>query len=201
MKNYYKSYAKRKGIENYTLKFATFIHKNYFKKPGLILDIGCGAGYYMSAFNSLGYKTYGIDNDSEALKISSKHGGVTNIDLSKSIKLPFKDNTFDFVFIKSVLEHTFNPEEMIKEINRVCKSRVFILVPAYDTKRYQIDFYSDPTHISPRTTKELIDSCKDFKIIKFRRFVNLPFIWRFTDLAFRINGLHPDDNFLILEKK
>ena len=43
-------------------------------------------------------------------------------------KLPFKDNSFDFVIASHVLEHSDNPEQFIKEIQRVAKAG-YIEVP------------------------------------------------------------------------
>lgn len=202
MDNYYKSYSKRKDIEKYAYHFAHFIQKKYFKVKGNLLDIGCGAGYYMKAFKEMGYEVYGLDNDKEALKISSQFGNVRNIDLSKKFQFPFPNEFFDVVFAKSIIEHSYNPRRFIKELRRILKPEgiAYIQTPNHNTKRSQKGFYSDPTHLSPLTFKETQSLLLDFEIIEFKKYKSFPYIWRFTDMAFKINGFWIDDVFVVVKK-
>lgn len=68
--------------------------------------------------------------------------GWTNLDCRNNVKLdvyhdlnefpyPFKENTFDYVLIKQVLEHVDNPIKVLKEMVRICKngSKIKIYVP------------------------------------------------------------------------
>lgn len=87
------------------------------EKDMRILDFGCGDGNLVNAFNSLGYDAYGtdvIDND------------ILGENRFKKIefnpyKLPYEDNSFDFIYSTSVFEHVQNTEESLKEIYRVLK--------------------------------------------------------------------------------
>jgi ubiquinone/menaquinone biosynthesis C-methylase UbiE len=48
-------------------------------------------------------------------------------DLNK-LPYPFKDNTFDEVLMKHIIEHLDKPAEVLKEINRICKSNAIIQI-------------------------------------------------------------------------
>jgi SAM-dependent methyltransferase len=70
-------------------------------------------------------------------------------------EIPFSDNTFDYVFIKSVIEHIANTDLFLSEICRVLKpgGKVIILTPDYQKQGNFI--YDDYTHIKPFTLGSL----------------------------------------------
>ena len=100
-----------------------FLHifNGYFDQNSKILDIGCGdCSNYQSYFvnNSLEY--IGVDVSDKALKRAQSKGyKVIKLDLSDD--LPFMDNYFDLVICLEVLEHLFDPKEVVLEIDRVLK--------------------------------------------------------------------------------
>ena len=105
-----------------------------FFKNKKILDIGCGSGRFTLAFAKLGAKlSVGVDLGDDGLKIGksiAKKNKIKNIKFYKSnvLKLPFKKNSFDFVFCKGVLHHTGNTYRGLSELKRVLKknSNAFI---------------------------------------------------------------------------
>lgn len=88
-----------------------------------------------------------------------------NIDIQRSSKVtksfdfnifpyPIKDNTYDYVWSRSVLEHLTEPGEVLKELWRICKKNAIIeiIVPYYNNKSAVSDmqhkhFFSDTTFI------------------------------------------------------
>ena len=81
--------------------------------------------------------------------------GYINIDYNKKIKadiyldlntqkLPFKDNTIDYVKCYHVLEHLLQPEKTLQEIQRVLKvnGTAKIILPHYNL----LDHHRDLTH-------------------------------------------------------
>jgi len=86
-----------------------------------VLELGAGMGGYSRIFKKSSKEL--IINDISkpyALKLDPslkfKQFNVTR-------KFPFKDNSFDFVFACSLIEHVEKPDKMIKEIGRVLKPR------------------------------------------------------------------------------
>lgn len=75
-----------------------------------------------------------------------KNNDVIHIDITKhgfhlenvcdAHKLPFRNNSFDIVFISHVLEHCFNPSRVVEEIVRVKKSKAIFVIP-------NCNFYKD----------------------------------------------------------
>ena len=78
---------------------------------GIVLDIGCGEGYYTSAIlNSGEYTLCGIDISKDALKYASKSNKGAEFAVASAYNLPFSDNSADCivnVFAPSPYEEFF----------------------------------------------------------------------------------------------
>lgn len=107
---------------------------------GKLLDFGCGRKPFETLFKVEQY--IGLDmeqtgHDHKRSKVDVYYDGR---------HIPFPENSFDSVFCSEVLEHVFNPDEILPEIHRVMKSnaRALITVPfcwnehevPYDYARY-----------------------------------------------------------------
>ncbi len=89
---------------------------------GKLLDFGCGRKPYRNLFNVKEY--IGLD-----IEVSGHDHKESEIDVFYDGKvIPFDDNTFDSVFCSEVLEHVFNLDDVLKEINRVMKVKGQLLV-------------------------------------------------------------------------
>ncbi len=114
-----------------------------FQKGKKILDMGCGPGTDASIFiNIYELKYYGVDvyEDENILKqkLEFKRGTI--------LRIPFKNNFFDYVFVHDVLHHIDEPNHRkkkhigaLKELSRVCKLGGFIII--VEGNRYNPLFY------------------------------------------------------------
>ena len=107
---------------------------------GKLLDFGCGSKPYKSLFKVKEY--IGLDTHNSGHSHKNE-----NIDfLYDGKKIPFKDSSFDYIFSSEVLEHVFNINEIMSELNRVLKidGKMLITLPfvwgeheqPYDFARY-----------------------------------------------------------------
>jgi SAM-dependent methyltransferase len=90
-----------------------------------VLDIACGIGLAVKEFSKLGYDVYGIDISNQAIDFAKKNFTdiAERVNRVTSIKLPFKDKSFDLTFSYSFLTH-MHPRIVgltLKEISRVTK--------------------------------------------------------------------------------
>lgn len=89
-------------------------------KDLLVLDIGCYTGEVTAEFKKLGAKAIGLDISFISLrKAKSKNLDVIRSDISEA--LPFKDNTFNFMYCSEVIEHLMDTDKFIIEMNRILK--------------------------------------------------------------------------------
>ncbi|MBD1806553.1 class I SAM-dependent methyltransferase [Microcoleus sp. FACHB-SPT15] len=101
-----------------------------FNSESMILDFGCGSGYLVYHYRKHGLNTFGVDIKDSYTKIQnllqheetspSISSSFHKLDLN-NYRIPFDDNTFDFVFSDQVFEHVQNFSEALGEIKRVLK--------------------------------------------------------------------------------
>jgi ubiquinone/menaquinone biosynthesis C-methylase UbiE len=99
-------------------------------KPGsLVLDVGCGKGFFHRAGNGR-WRGVGLDFSLEALN-SAKNAGASGLVEGGAENLPFKDNAFDLAVNLGSLEHFLNKTGSVREMCRVVKKdgRIMIIVP------------------------------------------------------------------------
>jgi len=163
----------------YPNKLAQKISTDFYKKPGKILDIGCGNGDFLKAFSELGYEVVGIDISPDVEKRLGDKFEVMNIDIEKE-ECQFA-NEFDFVFSKSVIEHTRNPMSLLKFANKSLRPGgvSVIMTPSWE-HTYWGPFYIDHTHVTPFTLPSLEEAMElaDFTHVEGQYFYQLPFTWK-----------------------
>ena len=112
----------------------------YVEKNDLILDFGCGSKSYLLDLSKSKIK-FGVGIDYDA-----KNNIKDNIEYRKykyNGRLPFKDKSFDKVFMLAVLEH-INEDEVLKlfnEFKRILKSdgKIVLTTPTPPSK-YFLEF-------------------------------------------------------------
>lgn len=122
--------------------------------PNLVLDLGCGKGHLVYAFNELGIESFGVDGSDYAINHSpeSIKTRLFKADLAFET-IPFGKEKFEIVTALGLLEHLENLDHIICEIKRVLQPNgiLFIRTPnRYIEMIYKILGISDPTHINVR---------------------------------------------------
>ena len=86
------------------------------KEPYRVLDVGCARGYIGSKIKSMGNFVVGIDiSQSAAEKAKEVLDEVYVCDLEKDC--PEFSEKFDLAILPEVLEHVFDPVEVLKKIS------------------------------------------------------------------------------------
>jgi len=170
---------KDKPITQYPDLLTKYLVNRYNLSRGQkMLDLGCGRGEFLRGFIRCGLKGYGVDG-SLAAKSICPDAEILQSDLEKQV-LPYKDNMFDIIFSKSVLEHLYCPEKLVKEIYRVLKPGGLVITMTPDWQSIYKIFYDDYTHRRPftLTSLELIFKINGFRDVKVQKFRQLPFLWK-----------------------
>jgi len=99
--------------------------------PGRVLDVGCGTGYLLNALEtSLGQE----DRDYTGLDFQIDDGTrerLPKIRFEESVveRMPFEDKSFDTVICTHLLEHILDIRTCVRELRRVCRRRLIVVVP------------------------------------------------------------------------
>jgi len=98
-----------------------------------LLDVGCGNGFFVEEASKRGFVTTGCDIIPEKQFSHSKYkvSSVENLD--------FRDNEFDIVVCSHTLEHVVNFDKAVKELKRVTKKKLCVVVPCQRAYYYTLD--------------------------------------------------------------
>jgi len=134
--------------------YAPFIRK---KKPFIKgIEIGCGIGLGVSFANALGHDVWGLDladatNYWKLLEVNDK------CLIASALNIPFKNDTFDFVFVPDVMEHIPKNDvlETLKEIKRIgSKQYFFIIHTTNETEPMSLQHEGEEVKIYSHITRE-----------------------------------------------
>ncbi len=104
----------------------------YFSKPGVMLDVGCGAGHYLLEMKRKGWEVHGA----EISKGAAAAGRAAGIDIrgGELTDCNFESKSFDFVRSNHSFEHIPNPDAILQEIGRILMDdgKLFVGIPNFD---------------------------------------------------------------------
>ena len=167
----------------YPSKLCWYLFNRFGLKGGdRLLDAGCGRGDFSKGYKDLGLEVSGLDNErSDSRMLTDIDVKYTNME---NESFPFEDETFDAVFSKSVIEHLFNPDNVMKECLRVLKpgGRIIIMTPDW-ISQMKI-FFDDYTHRQPYTVDGVRDMLNIFGFgeVNSGLFYQLPVLWKYPVL-------------------
>lgn len=112
--------------------------KNYFKDK-FILECGCGAGPDTEILLNLGAKVLSVDI--AGLEVAHKNIGEnpnSQFLQASLLDLPLNENCFDIVFCHRVIQHTPDPEQVLKNILKYVKDDGGVFVHSYAKSWFQM---------------------------------------------------------------
>ncbi|WCL51266.1 class I SAM-dependent methyltransferase [Leptospira sp. GIMC2001] len=94
-------------------------------KNSRVLDIGCGFGESLAYHKSRNCDAYGVDADSNLLRVAEKFNFKVKIGPFDSKN--YENNFFDYVTMDQVIEHFTDPIEILTGINRILKPGGYLI--------------------------------------------------------------------------
>ena len=148
-------------------------------KPGCILDIGCGLGFFVECCHLFSVPCIGLEGSAYAVDAAKKR--VPGLDIRQHYlenPFPFEDGTFSIVVCNQVIEHLpgETAKHALREAYRVLSGggAVFVYSPSIFNRRQA----KDPTHInlhSPRSLKKELTAAGFSRVRNFNN--ALKFTW------------------------
>ena len=172
-----------KPYTSYPEKFVSHIFQKYEMKEGQsLLELGVGRGEHLRLFNKSGLKVSGLDISKKSKELCPDMD-IRVLDADSEV-WPYPDNSFDFVYSKSFVEHLQQPTKYFLEALRVLKPGgvIITLTPSWQSQ-YKT-FFDDYTHVSPFTLVSLknIQICCGFESAESDKFRQLPITWKYPFL-------------------
>jgi len=137
---------------------AQYISEILKQRPnGRLVDIGCGVGSFVNALNTEHWTVEGVEPSTNAASAARRDGLSIHEGFLGSIAL--EPDGYDVVTILNVLEHIWDPNMALVEINRIAKDDALLVVAVPNT-RYPIaglaEFF-EIEHVSHFTAQTVRD--------------------------------------------
>lgn len=162
-----------KFIDYFRSKRARSVMK-LVKPGGNILDFGCGSGQFLAKLSDYGFKCYGTELSAETAKRALKIKSI-NVHFGDITGKTYRTEMFDLASIWHVLDHLYNPDEMINYISKWVKHSGCLMIAfpnmdSWQAKVFKGDWFgSDPLrtffHYDMDSIKYLLDN-NGFAILK-----------------------------------
>lgn len=109
-----------------------------------ILDVGCGQGVALELFKKRGYSPIGVTLNEIDANVCNNRG--FNVHIMDQSFLDFEAQTFELIWARHVVEHSFMPLYTLTEFKRILKPGgiLYLEVPAPDTLLHE----DNPNHYS-----------------------------------------------------
>lgn len=143
-------YLEYKGIfQKLRLRYFRKVIRRYGLKEGMkFLDYGCGPGDMLQIAKACGLESYGVDKAEYSVNLAQERGLDVILGDHESMDLALE--SFDVVFLQSVIEHVEDPVALIKGLRRYLVADGLLILSSPTPGSY---FWDDPTHIRPYTPK------------------------------------------------
>jgi SAM-dependent methyltransferase len=162
-------YFLRRNLKNGIQHFSSQI-------GGKLLDFGCGRKPFENLFSVSQY--IGLD-----IEQTGHDHSYSKVDVYYDGKhIPFPNETFDALFCSEVLEHVFNPNEVLPEIHRVLKKDALALITVpFCWNEHEIPF--DYARYSSFGISDLLQK-NGFKVLQLKKSGN------FVQVLFQLWALY-----------
>jgi SAM-dependent methyltransferase len=174
---------KRTPKTDYPKQLVNYLSKRFDLQGNLkLLELGCGRGDFLFEFQNIGFECKGLDREKSS--VQNDYGlEVKQCDLTNEV-FPYNDGSFDVVYHKSVLEHLYDPEHIMKETMRILKpgGKLIILTPDWHSQWK--NFFEDFTHSRPYDVMALSDLLKVYGLNNHMadKFLQLPIVWKYPKI-------------------
>jgi len=130
-----------------------FLHEN-----SSVLDLGCGDQFLKQELQKKNIEYLGFDIQDLNLEYES---------------LPIKDNSQDLIISLALIEHLYDPHNMLTESLRCLKKGGTLVISTPNWLYSSKIFFNDYTHVRPYTPKSLIHLINDIGFSNIYDFPNL----------------------------
>ncbi|MGH7779550.1 MAG: class I SAM-dependent methyltransferase, partial [Candidatus Binataceae bacterium] len=96
------------------------------RKPGRLLEVGCGAGDWLRIAGDLGWRADGVDFDPDAVANARSTGA--SVHSGQLADQNFPDQSFDLILMSHVIEHVHDPIGLLRECYRLLKDDGLLVV-------------------------------------------------------------------------
>ena len=155
----------------------------YFARPGKVLDIGSGLGEVLSVFQENDWDCTGIELNEFAADYSRRTFGLRVI--NKSIYDLGLSQEYDVIMLWGVLEHLYEPLQMLREVARLLKDDGLLLLEVPSADSVLVRYYERTS----RPVDRIIEGDRHIMLFSVQGFAEMTERAGFSPVGVLSNGL------------
>jgi len=138
-----------------------------YRRSGALLDLGCSSGSFLESMKGEPWKLYGIEMSAEGAKTAEARSGA-HVFVGDIPDAPFAPESFDVITCFDVLEHLYEPRQVMANVGEWLKPGgiFYVLVPNIDSAEARVfgsywhglELPRHLSHFSPASLKFLAES-------------------------------------------
>lgn len=142
---------------------------------GKVLDVGCGAGFFLRALPAPRWERWGVEISPRSAHAAERHIGAGRVFAGRLVDAAFERGSFDVVSFWSALEHVSNPRADLLIAHRVLADdgALVVQVPNFGSSQarrfgpdwFALDLPRHRFHFTPETLGRLLHEA-GFDVIK-----------------------------------
>lgn len=101
-------------------------------EKGRLLDIGCAAGFSLTAAAKIGWEAYGVELSSYSASMAVKRSGTDRVFCGKIDQASYPAGFFSAIMMTDLLEHVADPASFLAEVRRILAPHGVILIVTPD---------------------------------------------------------------------
>jgi len=110
-----------------------------YKQSGSLLDLGCSSGSFLEYLKGEDWKLHGIEMSADCAKAAEEKTGA-RVFVGDIVKAPFPPESFDVITCFDVLEHLYQPRQVMAKVREWLKPGgiFYVLVPNIDSAEARV---------------------------------------------------------------
>ena len=144
----------------------TSLVERHLPRGGRLLDVGCGAGFFLRALSPSRWDRWGVEISPRSAAAAERHLGEGCVFAGRLADAPFEDASFDTVAFWASLEHVTDPRADLETARRLLRPSGLLVVQvpnfaSYQSRRFGADWFAldlprHRVHFAPDTLERLL---------------------------------------------
>ena len=162
----YADYRKEAKLYLRTFHKRMQLVKRFCKKPGVALDIGSAAGFFLKVLMDNGWEANGVELSPQIASFATDCLGIANVHVGELASAGFADKSFDLISMWDLVEHIPEPLSLLKKAVSLLKDDGHIIIETQNVESRFARFLGPKWqhykhlehlyHFSPKTIEKLL---------------------------------------------
>ena len=135
-----------------------------YRKNNRLIDVGCGAGYFMLSASKRGWQAEGAEVSDEAVKVAREKG--QKVFKGNIRELDLGNKKYDVAVLMELMEHASDPEGIVKKLSEILRpgAGIYITTPNFNSiirrllgNRWGIFHKEHIFYFTPNKLKEILN--------------------------------------------